>query len=145
MICIGIVARGVMAAGAGGGDQERRSTRHPLPSGMAHVTVHLEIHTLKLAQPMVGRLWDVSAHGACVAIPGCHQLVLPAGGRLQIVEPLSQRRHLVQVDLRWGIPLSHTTFIGLLFDASLRPRETFLADFMRATWSDAVPRSRFNV
>ena len=112
---------------------------------MSQVMARLELLELAGGQPLVGRLWDVSAKGGCLAVPGARQLRLPARGSLQVHDPTSHERHLLEVELRWITPLSHTTFIGVLFVGGRSPAQTFLASYMRQSWTDKVPRSRLEI
>ncbi len=116
-----------------------------MPSAMAQVTARLELIQVEAGPPMVGRLWDISSKGGCIAVPGARQLRLPAGGRLHVHDPMSHERHLLEVELRWSTALSHTTFIGVLFVGGPRPSQTFLASYMRYSWTDTVPRSRLEI
>jgi len=134
-----------MRSGPGPSESPRTGQRYALPSAMAQVTARLELIQVVVGPPMVGRLWDISAKGGCIAIPGPRQLPLPAGGRLYVHDPMSHDRHLLEVEVRWSTPLSHTTFIGVLFVGGPRPAQTFLASYMSRSWTDAVPRSRLEI
>ena len=57
---------------------------------MAQVTVQLEVVTARGVDPFVGRLWDISHTGGCIALPGNRKIVVPAGSRLQMRDPMSQ-------------------------------------------------------
>jgi len=108
---------------------------------MAQVLARLELVQIVEGPPMVGRLWDISAQGACLAIPGARQVRLPAGGQLHLHDPHTHERHLLEVTLRWSTALPHTTFIGVLFVGGPRPAQTFLASYMKNSWTDKVPRT----
>jgi hypothetical protein len=108
---------------------------------MAQVTARLELVQVVAGPPMVGRLWNISAQGGCIAIPGARQLQVPARGQLHVHDPMTHELHLLEVELRWTTALSHTTFIGVLFVAGPHPKQTFLASYMSRSWTDAVPRS----
>lgn len=123
-------------------DSKTRLPRFSLPSGMAQVTVQLELITNRSVEPLVGRLWDISHHGGCIALPGNRQIVVPAGSHLQLRDPMSHAVHRLEAELRWCTALSHSTFVGILFTGGLSPAETFLATYMRTSWTDAVPSSR---
>ena len=125
-------------------DTQSRLPRFSLPSGMAQVTVQLEVVTARGVDPFVGRLWDISHTGGCIALPGNRQIVVPAGSRLQMRDPMSQALYRLEAELRWCTALSHSTFVGMLFTGGLSPAETFLATYMRTSWTDAVPGSRSN-
>jgi hypothetical protein len=112
---------------------------------MAQVVARLELIQVLTGPPMVGRLWDVSTKGGCIALPGARQVRLPARGQLYLHDPMSHERHLLEVDLRWSTALSHTTFIGVLFVGGPRPAQTFLAGYMVQTWTEAVPCSRLQI
>lgn len=112
---------------------------------MAQVTARLELEERAAGPPMVGRLWDISAKGGCIAIPGGRQMQLPARGQLHIHDPMSHERHLLAVELRWSVALSHTTFIGVMFIGGPKPSQTFLASYMSRSWPDAVPRTRIDL
>lgn len=134
-----------MPAGAGSSDSPRNSLRFALPSGMAHVGIQLEVVAGAAASPLVGRLWDISPRGACIALLGSRALAVPAAGVLQLRDPMTHERHRLDVTMRWSTPLSHTTFVGVLFSSGLLPRDSFLMEYMRRSWTDAVPRSRFEL
>ena len=134
-----------MRSGPGPSDSLRSGQRYALPSAMSQVMARLELLELAGGQPLVGRLWDISAKGGCLAVPGARQLRLPARGSLQVHDPTSHERHLLEVELRWITPLSHTTFIGVLFVGGRSPAQTFLASYMRQSWTDKVPRSRLEI
>ncbi len=121
-----------------------RLPRFSLPSGMAQVTVQLELVSAHSVEPIVGRLWDISHSGGCIALPGLRRIVVPAGSRLQLRDPMSQAVLRLEAELRWCTPLSHSTFVGMLFTGGLAPAQTFLASYMRTTWTDAIPASRIN-
>lgn len=95
--------------------------------------------------PLIGRLWDISRHGACLALLGPKSMVLPAPGRLSLVDSAQAERHELEVTVRWSTPLSHTTFVGVQFSAGLLPQDSFLRQYMRLTWTDTVPRTRFEI
>ena len=112
---------------------------------MAQVTARLELIQAVAGPPMVGRLWDISTKGGCIAVPGARQVPLPSLGQLHVHDPMSHERHLLEVELRWSTALTHTTFIGVLFVGGPRPSQIFLASYMARSWTDAVPRSRFDL
>jgi len=112
---------------------------------MAQVLARLQLIQVVEEPAMVGRLWDVSTNGGCIAVPGAHRVQLPARGQLYLHDPMSHERHLLEVDLRWSTALSHTTFIGVLFVGGPRPAQTFLAGYMGQTWTESVPRSRLQI
>ena len=116
-----------------------------MPSAMAQVLARLELSNVSPESSMVGRLWDISQKGGCIAVPGVRLVQIPTSGQLHIHDPMTHEQHLLRVDLRWRTALSHTTFIGLMFVGGVRPRQTFLASYMRASWTDAVPRSRIDL
>jgi len=124
------------------GETKTRLPRFSLPSGMAQVTVQLELVQAQRVVPMVGRLWDISHSGGCIALPGFCQIVVPAGSRLTLRDPMSHAVHRLEAELRWCTALSHSTFVGLLFTGGPSPAETFLASYMRTSWTDAIPASR---
>jgi hypothetical protein len=134
-----------MPAGAGSSDAPRNSLRFALPSGMAHVGTQLELGAGAAASPLVGRLWDISPQGACIALLGSRVLVVPAAGVLLLMDPIEHGRHRLEVSVRWSTALSHTTFVGVLFSAGLLPRDSFLMQYMRRSWTDSVPRSRIQL
>lgn len=134
-----------MPAGAGSSDSPRNSLRFALPSGMVHVGVQLELAAQAASSPLVGRLWDISPQGACIALLGSRALVVPAAGLLQLMDPIDHGRHRLEVSVRWSTALSHTTFVGVVFSAGLLPRDNFLMEYMRRSWTDSVPRSRFEL
>ena len=134
-----------MPAGAGPSESPRNSLRFALPSGMAHVGIQLELVAGAAASPLVGRLWDISPRGACIALLGSRALAVPAAGVLQLRDPIDHGRHRLDVSVRWSTALSHTTFVGVLFSSGLLPRDSFLMEYMRRSWTDSVPRSRFEL
>ena len=134
-----------MPAGRGDPNPSREGQRYALPSAMAQVVIQLELRIPAPLGPLPGRLWDISPKGACIALRGGHLLAIPSSGRLRLLDPTGEESHHLDVDLRWATPLSHTTFVGVLITGGPDPREIFLADFMRRTWADEVPRSRFSL
>lgn len=125
-------------------ESRSRRPRYSLPSGMAQITVQLELVTDRAAGLIVGHLWDISHSGACIALPGLRQIAVPAGSRLQLRDPLTHAVHRLEAELRWCTALSHSTFVGVLFTGGPCPAETFLSAYMRTSWTDAVPSSRLN-
>jgi hypothetical protein len=107
--------------------------------------VRLELRSGGQSEQMAGRLWDISALGACVAVPGFQRLVVPAPIRLLLLEPMTMDRHTLEAELRWTSALSHTTFLGMVFSAGPLPRNSFLSTYMRGSWTDSVPRSNFSL
>jgi hypothetical protein len=112
---------------------------------MAHVGIQLELVAGAAASPLVGRLWDISPRGACIALLGSRVLAVPAVGVLQLMDPIDHGRYRLDVSVRWSTALSHTTFVGVLFSSGLLPRDSFLMEYMRRSWTDSVPRSRFEL
>lgn len=125
-------------------ESRSRRPRYSLPSGMAQITVQLELVTDRSGGVIVGHLWDISHSGGCIALPGLRQIAVPAGSRLQLRDPLTQAVHRLEAKLRWCTALSHSTFVGVLFTEGPSPAETFLSAYMRTSWTDAVPSSRLN-
>ena len=125
-------------------ESKSRRPRYSLPSGMAQITVQLELVTDRSVGLLVGHLWDISHSGGCIALPGLQRIVVPAGSRLQLRDPLTQDLHRLEAELRWCTALSHSTFVGVLFTGGPSPADTFLAAYMRTSWTDAVPSSRVN-
>jgi len=123
---------------------QQRLPRFSMPSGMAQVHARLELVALGSVDPLVGRLWDVSHKGGCIALHGHRQIVVPAGSRLQVRDPMSHAAHLLEAELRWCTPLSHSTFVGMLFTGGPSPAETFLAAYMRSSWTEEIPVSRLS-
>lgn len=121
----------------------REATRFCMPSGMAQVHVRLVLMPATGADAIVGRLWDISHKGGCLAIPGFQRIVVPCGARLELRDPLNHQVHHLEASLRWSAALSHSTFVGMLFLGGTPPQHTFLADYMRGSWTDGVPASRF--
>ena len=122
----------------------QRLPRFSMPTGVAQVTAKLELVVARSVEPLMGRLWDVSHNGGCLVLHGHRQIVVPVGSRLQIRDPTSHAVHHLEAELRWCAPLSHTTFVGMLFTGGPAPAETFLAAYMRSSWTEEVPVSSFS-
>ena len=131
-----------MPASSQPNDRTSRLLRYALPSGMAQVTVQLEMQQAGLNAPLTGRLWDISPTGGCIALQGARQIQVPTETRLAMRDPVRQDLHHFEAQLRWCTALSHATFVGILFTAGPDPADTFLASYMRRSWTDAIPSSR---
>lgn len=131
-----------MAATARSPETLREATRFSMPSGMAQVLVRLVLMPASGGEAIVGRLWDISHKGGCLAIPGFQRIVVPCDARLELRDPLNHQLDRLEASLRWTAALSHTTFVGLLFVGGTSPQQSFLADYMRRSWTDGVPASR---
>jgi len=131
-----------MARFSSSSERAARLPRFSLPSGVAQIAVRLELISPRRAEPLPGQLWDISNSGGCVVLPGLRQIVVPAGSRLQLRDPMSHAVHWLEADLRWCSALSQSTFVGLRFTGGPAPSEIFLAAYMRTSWIDAVPCSR---
>jgi hypothetical protein len=70
---------------------------------------------------------------------------LPAAGQLRLFDAAQGENHELEVNVLWSTPLSHTTFVGVQFSEGLLPQDSFLRQYMRLTWTDIVPRTRFDI
>jgi len=126
-------------------ETQARLARFSLPSGMAQVTVQLSLVTSESVEPLVGHLWDISETGGCIALPRFSRIAAGTGAWLQMRAPMTYLASRLEAEVRWCTALNHSTFVGVLFTGGPAPAETFLASYMRSSWTDSIPRSRWSV
>ena len=117
----------------------RRSSRFSLPFGAAALKARLALAGADGSSQIQAQLWDVSDEGGCLTIPGPCSLAAPTSAVLELGDPHTRQSKSLPVELRWVSTLSHATFVGLRFMAGPLPADSFLRDYMQASWTDAVP------
>lgn len=117
----------------------RSASRYHLPFGTSALRARLESSCGALMAPLEGQLWNVSDTGSCLTVPFGADVSLPDVAVLHLCDPVSRRRHELEVEPRWISSASHATFVGLLFRSGALPRDSFLRDSMKGSWTDGVP------
>lgn len=85
-----------------------------------------------------GSVWDLSAGGACLTLPGRKQIHINSQGLLMIKHPFQHEAVKLIAHPCWAQSSTSITFFGLIFSEGLLKKGTFLDDYMRASWVDRM-------
>ena len=105
----------------------RNEERHIVPS--ISMTIQIEFHVDPL--PFVGRLWDVSASGACLLFPNREPVVPGLAGSLTIHHPTFGDPIRLRASSLWVDRLESSSYVGVRFLEAIDFETTFLRVLMR--------------
>ncbi|MCP9916020.1 PilZ domain-containing protein [Cyanobium sp. ATX 6F1] len=112
----------------------RRHKRNPMPSS---VGLAYEFH-LQRGGVHHGEVWDLSAGGACLTLPGRKLIQIDSPGLLFIQHPFQHEGVKLLAHACWTQSSSSITFFGLVFSEGPLKKGTFLDDYMRGSWVDRM-------
>ncbi len=112
----------------------RRHKRTPMPSSMG---LAFEFHA-KRDEVLHGSVWDLSAAGACLTLPGRKQIQINSQGWLMINHPFQHEAVKLLAHPCWAQSSTSITFFGLIFSEGLLTKGSFLDDYMRGSWVDQM-------
>jgi hypothetical protein len=105
----------------------RNEERHIVPS--ISMTIQIDFHVDPV--PFVGRLWDVSASGACLLFPIREPVVPGLAGSLTIHHPTFGDPIRLRASSLWVDRLESASYVGVRFLESIDFEDTFLRVLMR--------------
>ncbi|MCX5941040.1 MAG: PilZ domain-containing protein [Cyanobium sp. LacPavin_0818_WC50_MAG_67_9] len=105
----------------------RNEERHIVPS--ISMTIQVEFHFDPV--PFVGRLWDVSASGACLLFPIREPVVPGLSGSLTIHHPTFGDPIRLRASSLWVDRLESASYVGVRFLERIDFEDTFLRVLMR--------------
>jgi len=105
----------------------RNEERHIVPS--ISMTIQIDFHVDPV--PFVGRLWDVSASGACLLFPIREPVVPGLSGSLTIHHPTFGDPIRLRASSLWVDRLESASYVGVRFLERIDFEDTFLRVLMR--------------
>ena len=105
----------------------RNEERHIVPS--ISMTIQVDFHVDPI--PFVGRLWDVSASGACLLFPIREPVVPGLSGSLTIHHPTFGDPIRLRASSLWVDRLESSSYVGVRFLEAIDFEDTFLRVLMR--------------
>ncbi|MGB7563926.1 MAG: PilZ domain-containing protein [Prochlorococcaceae cyanobacterium] len=129
-----------MSASEFAGFPERRHTRFPLPPNLAPVIAEFQGPS---AEVLSGRLWDISAAGACLNLFRSVMVAENTLGVLMVRLPDSLDELSLPVQVCWSTtPSPITTLVGMVFSEGLLAPGTFLDEYMKGSWAERLEHFR---
>jgi hypothetical protein len=104
----------------------RNEERHIVPS--ISMTIQVDFHVDPV--PFVGRLWDVSASGACLLFPIREPVVPGLSGSLTIHHPTFGDPIRLRANSLWVDRLESSSYVGVRFLEAIDFETTFLRVLM---------------
>ena len=105
----------------------RNEERHIVPS--ISMTIQIDFYVDPV--PFVGRLWDVSASGACLLFPIREPVVPGLSGSLTIHHPTFGDPIRLRASSLWVDRLESASYVGVRFLERIDFEDTFLRVLMR--------------
>ncbi|MCP9850403.1 PilZ domain-containing protein [Cyanobium sp. Morenito 9A2] len=125
-----------MGVSGANGFPERRHTRYPLPTTLAPVVAEFRGPA---GEVLTGRLWDISAAGACLYLSKTAVVAEDTLGVLSVRLADNLQELSLPVQVCWSsTPSPLTTLLGMVFSEGLLAPGTFLDEYMKGSWTERL-------